>query len=204
MGRINIRSIRRQQIVHAAEELAAQRGWAETTIADICKKADISVGGLTHHFKDKDDIMFAVLEDVIHRLHDRLVASVSKEEAQQNPGAFLHAFCQSIESDRSLYRLILHFASSSIHRPDIKQRLKAFFASLHQRDEAQCQEQEKRKDKPYIRSQAMADLLQCVGLGLILGYAFLDLQTPAEQMEVEAAKLLLPYIQYQSASSPQS
>ncbi|GHO55411.1 TetR/AcrR family transcriptional regulator [Ktedonobacter robiniae] len=189
MSRIDIRSIRRRQIIQAAEELAAQRGWAETTIADICKKADISVGGLTHHFKDKDEILFAVLEDVIQRLHTRFQETQSEEGTPRSLNRFFQALCQSVDADRSLYLLLLHFASSSIHRPDIGERLRDFFASLRQRDRDRCQEEVQLQG-----SQATADLLHCLGLGLIFGYVFLEVKTPPEQMEAEVRKVLQTYV----------
>lgn len=188
MSRIDIRSIRRRQIIQAAEELAAQRGWAETTIADICKKADISVGGLTHHFKDKDEILFAVLEDVIQRLHERFQETQPEEGTPRSLNRFFQALCQSVDADRSLYQLLLHFASSSIHRPDIGERLRDFFASLRQRDRDRCQEEVQLQG-----SQATADLLHCLGLGLIFGYVFLEVKTPPEQMEAEVRKVLRTY-----------
>ncbi|EFH88596.1 TetR/AcrR family transcriptional regulator [Ktedonobacter racemifer] len=194
MSRIDIRSIRRRQIIQAAEELAAQRGWAETTIADICKKADISVGGLTHHFKDKDEILFAVLEDVIQRLHARFKETQPEEGTPRSLNHFFQALCQSVDADRSLYLLLLHFASSSIHRPDIGERLRDFFASLRQRDRDRCQEEAHQEEAQLQGSQAMVDLLHCLGLGLIFGYVFLEVKTPPEQMEAEVRKVLQTYV----------
>lgn len=203
MSRIDIRSIRRKQIVQAAEELAAQRGWAETTIADICKKADISVGGLTHHFKDKDEILFAVLEDVIERLRERFVETQSGERIQDPLGHFFQGLCQSVNADRSLYLLLLHFASSSIHRPDIGERLRAFFASLRSRDREHCQEGVQQVKQQAQLSQANADLLQCLSLGLIFGYVFLEVKTPPEQMETEVRKVLQTYAPRHPAAQEQ-
>jgi len=61
-----IEEVRRRQIVDTAIETIAQRGFSHTTLNDIAKKAGVSTGVITYHFKNKDDL----LEQSIKKLLD--------------------------------------------------------------------------------------------------------------------------------------
>lgn len=64
----------RSAIVKAANELFYQHGYEETSYTQIAKKAHISRGNFYHHFKSKEEILYAIvdyrLEDVSHILKD--------------------------------------------------------------------------------------------------------------------------------------
>lgn len=61
-----IEEVRRKQIIDTAIEAIAHDGFAHTTIADIARRAGVSTGVITYHFKNKDEI----LEQCIRRLFD--------------------------------------------------------------------------------------------------------------------------------------
>ena len=46
----------REQLLRVATRLFGTRGYADTSIADICAELDITKGALFHHFKSKDDL----------------------------------------------------------------------------------------------------------------------------------------------------
>ena len=48
----------KKKIYNSAMELMDKRGFENTTIEDISKKADVSVGASYHFYKSKDDIFF--------------------------------------------------------------------------------------------------------------------------------------------------
>lgn len=48
----------KKKIYNSAMELMDKRGFENTTIEDISKKADVSVGAFYHYYKSKDDIFF--------------------------------------------------------------------------------------------------------------------------------------------------
>jgi TetR/AcrR family transcriptional regulator, transcriptional repressor of aconitase len=51
---------RRQEILEAAHQLFQKKGFHQTSVADICKAADLSVGALYTHFSNKREIMLAL------------------------------------------------------------------------------------------------------------------------------------------------
>ncbi len=56
------RSTTREHIVEAANDLFYQRGFRQTSLADIAEVVKISRGNFYHHFKTKNEILDAVIE----------------------------------------------------------------------------------------------------------------------------------------------
>ena len=52
----------RERILHAATEIAAERGYEGTSIALVSKKCGLPASSIYWHFKDKDDLIAAVIE----------------------------------------------------------------------------------------------------------------------------------------------
>ena len=57
MARLDIRKIRKDEILEVATRLVARKGWQNTTLADIAREANVSLGVITYHFSNKDEIM---------------------------------------------------------------------------------------------------------------------------------------------------
>jgi TetR/AcrR family transcriptional regulator, transcriptional repressor for nem operon len=64
----------REQIIDAADELFYQRGFEHTSFADIASAVNISRGNFYHHFKAKDDILAAVIEQRLAKTGELLAA----------------------------------------------------------------------------------------------------------------------------------
>ena len=64
----------REQIVVTADELFYQHGFEHTSFADIASALNISRGNFYHHFKAKDDILAAVIEQRLARTGELLAA----------------------------------------------------------------------------------------------------------------------------------
>ena len=48
---------RRKQILKAAVDVFAERGFHRTRVSDIAKKADVAYGLIYHYFESKDDVL---------------------------------------------------------------------------------------------------------------------------------------------------
>lgn len=68
----------RDRIVTAARELFYERGYAESALADILKKADANSGSLYHFFKSKEELLIAVLEQYKTMLQPVLLEPIWK------------------------------------------------------------------------------------------------------------------------------
>lgn len=80
---------RRKQILHAAVEVFAERGFHRTRVSDIAKRAGVAYGLIYHYFDSKDDVLSSVFEDnwaifvkVLHEFeHNPELGAIAKLEA---------------------------------------------------------------------------------------------------------------------------
>lgn len=79
----------RQALATAAMRLFAERGYEETTIADIASAADVSPRTFFAYFPSKEDVLFAEIDDRLADVRERL--------ARRTPGETpLEAIRQSV------------------------------------------------------------------------------------------------------------
>jgi AcrR family transcriptional regulator len=94
VARLNIRKIRKDEIIEVATRLVARKGWQNTTLADIASEANISLGVITYHFSSKDEIIRGVMENYVG---ENLTELSQAMEAYEDP----------VEKMRNLVRLVL-------------------------------------------------------------------------------------------------
>src|SRR5256885_9126065 len=71
-ARIDIGSIRREQIVEAAVSVITERGLQNLSLSEIEKKAGMSRGQLTYYFPAKEDILLAVFDRLVQLMYSRI------------------------------------------------------------------------------------------------------------------------------------
>lgn len=102
------RDRRRAEIVSAARRIVAERGLEALTFAALEKKLEFTRGVTTYHFRDKDDLLRAVLESAVREIAQ---ATESEVRAQDSPAdklrALLHTqtrgFLDRVEAGRVLF-----------------------------------------------------------------------------------------------------
>ncbi|GAT66226.1 tetR family transcriptional regulator [Planomonospora sphaerica] len=97
-GRSFIETARRAQIVACAIEVIAEVGYAQASLALIAKRAGISKGVISYHFKGKDELIQQVVDEAF-TLGDAFTRP--RVEAQTTAAAMLGAY---IESTVEFYR----------------------------------------------------------------------------------------------------
>ena len=195
MSRLDIRSIRRRQILDAAERIAAQKGWTDTTIADICREADVSTGVVTRYFKSKDEITFAALEDVLEDVTTQIRPVLAKDLsiAESIPRLF-HMLCKMATTRRELPLLLLHFTAVAVAQQDIATQLQEFFLYIRQQHLAQIEEALPEEwalqgEDPLI----FVNLIHSLALGMTLNKVLLGSDFPIEKLASECATMLLEH-----------
>jgi AcrR family transcriptional regulator len=108
---------RRAQIVRAATELFGERGYYVTTVRDIALRADVSIGLIYQYFKEKEDVLFLVLREVLDS-YQREIPKVL--EGVTNPLARLraavHAYCRV--NDANADATVLAYRETKSLRPE--------------------------------------------------------------------------------------
>ncbi|MGM7702575.1 TetR/AcrR family transcriptional regulator [Pseudalkalibacillus sp. Hm43] len=60
----------RENLLGAASRIFIEQGFQKTTITQIIKQADTGYGTAYVHFKNKDDILIALMEDVMNKFYE--------------------------------------------------------------------------------------------------------------------------------------
>jgi len=174
--------MRRAQILDALEPLVARRGWEHTTFAEICRAAGISNRVLTYHFKDKDDLLFAVFERAARRIRENLEPLMPEGTPFEERLAFtLHNAAVQHEKQQ-LSLLFLHLMAQAMVRPEIAVRMHDFFREMRAR---LAEEIARDAAAGHIRAndpEGAAALIQSVMLGVMLGRSVFGMTIPPERV----------------------
>lgn len=71
---MSVRDLRRTQIIAAGRSLVAEGGLEALTIGGLEKRLAFTRGVITYHFRDKDEIVGAVLESAVAEMDDKTFA----------------------------------------------------------------------------------------------------------------------------------
>jgi AcrR family transcriptional regulator len=176
--RIDIGSIRREQIVDAAVAVIAEQGLQNLSLSEIEKKVGMSRGQLTYYFKAKEDILLAVFDRLLDMICRRQGGD-PKKPPEEHPFAKL----SWLEVVERLLEMILHkpnlnpefgslqytFLSQIGHREDFRERL----AKLYEEWRSHGMEHLRRdlEERPAVRPvspRALATLVQAILHGLAM------------------------------------
>ena len=72
----------RQAIVEAGTTLFAERGYAETTLAEVADAAEVALSTIFNYFPGKPDIVFAVYDALVASAQERVVQRPEGETAK--------------------------------------------------------------------------------------------------------------------------
>jgi AcrR family transcriptional regulator len=69
----------RERLIAAMAEVCAERGYGETSVAEVAKRAGVSTASFYRQFKDRHKCMLASFEELFGRLLDALEGACSAE-----------------------------------------------------------------------------------------------------------------------------
>ena len=181
MPRLDVRSMRREQILDATEPLVARQGWEHTTFAEICRAAGISNRVLTYHFKDKDDLLFAVFERAARRIRENLEPQMPTETPFVEKLAFILHDIAAQQEKRQLALLFLHLMAQAAVRPEIATRLHDFMREMHAHLGEEIA-QDVAAGRVHADPESAAALIHSVMLGVTLSRCVLGLTISPERV----------------------
>jgi AcrR family transcriptional regulator len=98
---------RRGQLLNVARRVLAQRGFYETTMAEIAEEAGVTKPVLYQHFASKRDLYTAVLNDIGARLgHAVLTAAAEAGTPRQQVDAGFQAYVRFVEEDTEGFQIL--------------------------------------------------------------------------------------------------
>ena len=137
----------KNKIFHAAAKLFALQGYAATSVREIAKEADVNLALINYHFRDKSQLLQAVLEYGLQLWNEILISQEGKDLEEML--VFLMRQMTNLEGAayyvNIFLRLYLDSAMESELKLDIVRRgtpkievLQRAVAKKMQRDEIDC------------------------------------------------------------------
>ncbi|PXY25270.1 hypothetical protein BAY59_25010 [Prauserella coralliicola] len=119
----------REQIIKAAFELFAERGYAHVTVADIAERAEVGRTTFFRYFGDKQEVVFyeeqAILDGIIERHGALTPERPTLAEAVEHLRAATVAICEDVTSDAEHYLTYLRLVNET---PELRDRSTRKFA----------------------------------------------------------------------------
>ena len=85
----------RQQLLEAAAEVFAQRGFDMATVREICDQAGTNIASVNYHFRDKEGLYTEVLNHALHRANVKFPAGLGLKAGatvEERLRAFIRSF----------------------------------------------------------------------------------------------------------------
>jgi TetR/AcrR family transcriptional regulator, fatty acid metabolism regulator protein len=80
---------RRDQLVECAIEAIVEVGYPRASVAEVARRAGVSKGVVTYHFRAKDDLIQAVIDDVVAEMRQYMEPLLRAANPMQYPERFI-------------------------------------------------------------------------------------------------------------------
>lgn len=124
---VDVAGDRRKQILGAAVEVFAERGFHRTRVSDIAKRAGVAYGLIYHYFESKDAVLNAVFETnwAVFLKVVRDLRADPKLTAFDRLGAIADVFLDALEVAPAIMQVVIREVSRSDRFVEV-QKLAAF------------------------------------------------------------------------------
>jgi len=132
-GLVSDPSTARGRLLRAAAHLFSSRGFERTTVRDLAAEVGIQSGSIFHHFRSKDDILRAVMEETIHyNLAQMRAALTGLSDPRQRLRALIRCELQAIngESGEAMSVLVYEWRSLSEQGQELILCLREVYESI--------------------------------------------------------------------------
>jgi len=130
--RDDVASRRRDQLVDATIAVMGRRGWQRTSISEVTREAGVSRGLASYHFRDKSELLSAVLS----RCRAKFRAAVLEGSAQGEPPDQLRRIIRlalaQIREDPVVFQVFLHFSAAERSVPELGEEIRALWREFRQ------------------------------------------------------------------------
>lgn len=141
----------RSELVDAARDIFARDGFEQARLQDISTAAGKTRGAFYAHFKDKEDVFFALFEDDLARDRQQIRAALAGKHSREERIEALTAVLTGLIKNRRRMLLSIEFKLYAIRRPHHKR-----LAALHRAMKMRCAEAHIDELLPELRGQGGA------------------------------------------------
>ena len=101
--------VRNAQTLEASLELFTNKGFFKTSVHDIAEKAQVSIGFIYHHFKDKEGIARSLYNLLLQRMNELIdQIEVAYTDTKSRCFAVIRTLFELTESEPEVMQFIIH------------------------------------------------------------------------------------------------
>jgi TetR/AcrR family transcriptional regulator, fatty acid metabolism regulator protein len=122
-------AVMRRRLLRGAYVAIAERGFGSVTLQDVADQAGVSKGLALYYFKNKEQLLVAVMERLDAVIRTRAEQAIH-DSASDGPRAQLEAYLGALtigaQEHRTFYRVFLDFLGAGLHHPEIRRSTLSF------------------------------------------------------------------------------
>lgn len=116
----------REDLLAAAKQCLAERGYARTTVRDIVAASGTNLAAINYHFGTRDKLLNQAMMESSATAVQQILASLPDTDTD-DPAARLHTFLQqlitSFTENRALWSANVESLAQALHSPEIRAEL---------------------------------------------------------------------------------
>ena len=132
MGRKNLKTVRRMQILDACEEIVLTEGLASASLARVAGRIGLDRTTLHHYYRTRSELLGGLVERIV----DGYLAEVREVESERGSNFDVSEsldFLLSPDFARPHYdRILDEFSAASYEDADVRQHLRRLFVTLEE------------------------------------------------------------------------
>jgi AcrR family transcriptional regulator len=117
----------RELLLQAAEKIFVRDGYEGAELGEIAALAGRTKGAIYAHFKSKEDIFLALVEQHTTRYRTQMAELLAGSTSTKENLAAFRQFCLALAEDKTWALLFLEFKLFAIRHPESKERLLSHF-----------------------------------------------------------------------------
>jgi AcrR family transcriptional regulator len=118
----------RELLLRAAQTIFVRDGYEGAELGEIAALAGRTKGAIYAHFKSKEDVFLALVEDNAQRYRQQMYKLMAGSASVEGNLAALRQLVLDQAKDEAWALLLLEFKLFTIRHPEAKKRLKGFYA----------------------------------------------------------------------------
>ena len=155
---------RRQQILDAARVCFTRTGFHATTMHDVIREADLSVGAVYRYFKSKEELIAAMTEQVVNEIVDRVGDAMNAQPPlplDQTLERVFRVMRPQLGED-GMFRVALQLWSEALRNPALAELVVTLYTRLRAQFIGYAHS---------LRPDADAEAVATVMVSIVQGYA---------------------------------
>ncbi|MCR5457816.1 MAG: TetR/AcrR family transcriptional regulator [Clostridiales bacterium] len=159
-------------ILLSAGKLIADRGYANVSMRDIAKEANVSLGLLTYYFITKDNLFTALAASLVGSIFDDVKGDLNSDgDPKDKMNRIAHAFERVLRNDTLRMKILVEFMTQSLWNKSFRKQVAKLYDEVARILREDILKEDVLKNNELLRKYS-PELLSKVILGALFGTQF--------------------------------